>query len=455
MFNGETMIDRANAAAFSKAEAVRSSAYALKYHIAAPSGWINDPNGLIHFGGRYHVFYQHYPYEPRWDSMHWGHVSSADLAHWKHEPVALAPDQPYEKGCFSGSAVDDNGTMTLIYTAHDDDNPIMETQCVARSFDGGQTFVKSPLNPVIPNFPPECTKDFRDPKVWKQDGRWQMVCGTSHNGKGCVVLYTSDDLEHWEYRGVMAESDGTMGWMWECPNFCHVDGQDVLMVSPMGMPGHKNIALFGKFDCASGRMTIDSWQDLDVGEHYYACQVMEYGDRVLLFSWMNMMGAPDPSVEDDWCGAMTIPRELHMREGRLLQAPAPELKALRGEQLVSDGCPMCISKLKGSSLEIIVGMTEGEFTIRDGEETLFNVSVAGGQVFFALPGGKISTAALTTECTDPGLHIFVDRSSVECFVNGGEVSFSERIFPKGELSYSASGDIHADAWVLGDAFENA
>ena len=39
--------------------------------------------------------------------MHWGHVVSKDLLHWKHLPAALAPDEDYDKiGCFSGSAIE-------------------------------------------------------------------------------------------------------------------------------------------------------------------------------------------------------------------------------------------------------------------------------------------------------------------------------------------------------------
>lgn len=454
MSNIETMLDRANAAAFGKAEAVRNSAYALKYHIAAPSGWINDPNGLVRFDGRYHVFYQHYPYEPKWGPMHWGHASSADLAHWRHEPIALAPDMPYEKGCFSGSGVDDNGTLTLIYTAHDDDNPIKETQCVARSFDGGKTFVKSPLNPVIPAFPAECSSDFRDPKVWKQDGRWHLVAGSTHNGRGCAVLYVSDDLDHWEYRGIMAESDGTLGDMWECPSFFHADGHDVLIVSPMNMSGHKNIAMFGKFDSAAGRMTIESWQDLDLGEHFYAAQVLDDTDRTLLFAWMNMWGKPDPAANDGWSGALTLPRVLRVIGGKLMQIPAPELKALRGEQLIADGCPKCISKLSGSCLEICIDANETEFSVCEESAELLRFTVSGGKATMMLPDGTTVSGELTLDCKNPGLHIFVDQSSVECFVNGGEVCFSQRIYPTSPLSYRASGQIKANAWKLDDAFED-
>jgi len=453
MSNTETMLERANRTTFSRASSVRASSYALKYHITAPSGWINDPNGLVHFGDRYHVFYQHYPYEPKWGPMHWGHVTSPDLAHWQHEPVALAPDQPYEKGCFSGSGVDDNGTLTVIYTAHDDDNPIMETQCVARSFDGGQTFVKSPLNPVIPVFPPECSKDFRDPKVWKHDGRWYLVAGTSHNGRGCAVLYEGDDLEHWTYRGIIAESDGSMGFMWECPSFFHADGWDVLLFSPMGMPGHKNIALLGKFDYETGKMTVDHWQDLDIGENFYAAQVLDDSDRTLLFAWMAMWDKPDPSREDGWCGALTIPRELHVKDGKLLALPAPDLKVLRGEQLIEDGCPRCIAKLAGNCIEISIELGDGAFAMSDENGELVRVVISDNKVSFTTSDGYTASALLDLPREKNLLHIFVDQSSVECFVNDGEVTFSERIFPKGALTYHAEGNITANAWALEDAFE--
>ncbi len=448
----ETMLDRANRAVFANAAAVRNSAYAPKYHIFAPSGWINDPNGLVRFGGRYHVFYQHYPYAPHWDSMHWGHASSADLAHWRHEPVALAPDQPYESGCFSGSAVDDGGVLTLVYTAHLNGDPAIQTQCVARSRDGGRTFEKSPLNPVIPAYPPEGSPDFRDPKVWRQDGRWQMVVGSSHEGRGCALLYASDDLEHWDYRGVMAESDGALGSMWECPSFCRVDGWDVLVVSPMNMPGHKNIAMFGQFDCAAGRMTIDHWQDLDLGEHYYAAQVMEDGERSLLIGWMNMWGKPDPAAEHGWSGALTLPRVMRIENGRLVQLPAPELNALRGAQLVEGGCPRCVEKLEGNALEIDIRMERGRFDILDGDEALLSFCLEENSVSMTC-GEETVSAPLILADMPKGLRIFVDRSSVECFANGGEVCFTQRIYPRGKLAYRASGDICANAWALEDAFE--
>jgi beta-fructofuranosidase len=93
--------------------------YRLGYHIMAPANWINDPNGLVQYKGEYHVFYQHHPYDENWGPMHWGHVKSKDLVHWEHLPIALAPGDACDtNGCFSGSAVDNDGELTLIYTGH-------------------------------------------------------------------------------------------------------------------------------------------------------------------------------------------------------------------------------------------------------------------------------------------------------------------------------------------------
>ena len=118
-----------------------------RYHLAPPFGWCNDPNGMCFYKGQYHFFYQHYPYAPQWGPMHWGHAVSDDLAYWKHLPIALVPEKPYEQGggCFSGSAIEKDGKLYLMYTGHLSATPEeeiatgishMEFQCLAYSEDG-------------------------------------------------------------------------------------------------------------------------------------------------------------------------------------------------------------------------------------------------------------------------------------------------------------------------------
>ncbi|MFZ2464981.1 MAG: glycoside hydrolase family 32 protein, partial [Caldibacillus thermoamylovorans] len=127
--------------AINEAKKKVNTRYRLGYHIMAPANWINDPNGLIQYKGEYHVFYQHHPFDENWGPMHWGHVKSKDLVHWEHLPIALAPTEEYDKdGCFSGSAVDDDGVLTLIYTGNrfiDQEKDILDQcQCIATSTDG-------------------------------------------------------------------------------------------------------------------------------------------------------------------------------------------------------------------------------------------------------------------------------------------------------------------------------
>ena len=155
----------------------RSDNYYPKFHIAAQYGWINDPNGLIYINGKYHFFFQHYPYKPIWGLMHWGHVVSDDMVHWEHMPIALYPDQEYDRdGCYSGSAVNNSGILTLFYTGHrffektGEDSRICQVQCMATSIDGIH-FTKH--GPVL--YPPEGIVDFRDPKVWRAREKWWKI----------------------------------------------------------------------------------------------------------------------------------------------------------------------------------------------------------------------------------------------------------------------------------------
>lgn len=147
--------------------------YRLKYHVCPEHGWINDPNGFSYFQGYYHLFYQYYPDEPIWGPMHWGHVRSKDLVHWENLPIALTPgDKEDLHGCFSGSAVEYNNRLYLIYTGNIYDDPehitFHQNVNIAWSEDGIH-FHKYENNPVISEPPDDNTYHFRDPKVWRED----------------------------------------------------------------------------------------------------------------------------------------------------------------------------------------------------------------------------------------------------------------------------------------------
>ena len=227
MTRHEEALRNAEQALLEVSKETKNATHRQMWHFSPKAGWMNDPNGLIYFKGKYHIFYQFNPYGTKWSAMHWGHAISDDLVNWEHLPIALAPSEPYdnhpEGGCFSGSAVDDNGILTLIYTATTNyGDGFVQSQCIATSEDGIR-FQKYAGNPVIPA-PPACgSSDFRDPKVWKHHDKWYMVVGSSKDRKGKALLYRSDNLREWQYVNVLCESRGEWGTMWECPDFFEID----------------------------------------------------------------------------------------------------------------------------------------------------------------------------------------------------------------------------------------
>ena len=209
------------------------------WHLAPVTGLMNDPNGFCWSGGRYHLFYQWNPLACDHKYKCWGHWSSTDLLHWQHEPLALMPDKEYDRnGCYSGSAVNNQGVLTLCYTGNVkfDDGSRTAWQCLATENNQGG-FDK--LGPVIP-LPDGYTGHVRDPKVWKHNSQWYMVLGAQDKEKrGKVLLYSSVDLYTWSFHGEIAgnglnEIDNA-GYMWECPDFFALDGEYILLCCPQGM----------------------------------------------------------------------------------------------------------------------------------------------------------------------------------------------------------------------------
>ena len=156
-----------------------SHSYRPTYHASIPSGWSNDPNGTIYYNGKAHLFFQHYPYKAEWGTMHWGHFTTEDFVHWTQLPVALVPDRDYEVicGCCSGSAIEKDGALYLMYTAA---QPDLQRQCLAKSTDGGITFVKDETNPILTAdmLSDEVSSfDFRDPRIFVKDGCYYFLAG--------------------------------------------------------------------------------------------------------------------------------------------------------------------------------------------------------------------------------------------------------------------------------------
>lgn len=315
--------------------------YRNQYHVMAPVGWINDPNGFVYYKGEYHLFYQFYPYDSAWGPMHWGHAKSTDLIHWEDLPVALAPDQPYDQsGCFSGSAIVKDDALYLMYTGHvEKEGKTYQTQCMAVSTDGIH-FEKLPQNPVISEkeLGEHGSKhDFRDPKVMSHGGRYYSVIATkSTEDRGRILLFESENLVTWTFKSILLEGTKEQGIMWECPDLFHLDGHDVLIMSPIQWQTQdiaytnisSTVAFIGEVDWDNGTFSVANYHEIDSGMDFYAPQTCEGpNSRRVMIAWMQMWDRtlPTHDLGHHWAGSMTLPRELHVSENRLIQEPVHEV----------------------------------------------------------------------------------------------------------------------------------
>ncbi len=296
----------------------------LEYHFEPQKGWINDPNGLVYFNGQYHAFFQHYPFSPKWGQMHWGHAVSNDLLHWEELPIALFPDKPYENsgGCYSGSAIEKDGKLYLFYTSVS--NELGQTQSVAIS-DDGMHFKKYINNPVISHFPEDGSADFRDPKVIKINDIFYMVVGSGKSGIGKILLYKSLNLLSWEYVGVLFQSD-KYGAVLECPDFFPLGDKYILLFSKMGVDTYSTQFVIGDF--SNERFTPKSFQTPEAGPQFYAPQTfIDNKHRRIMIGWLYNWGKElDSGV--DYAGALTIPRELKLKDNVLYNYPVDEVVSL-------------------------------------------------------------------------------------------------------------------------------
>ncbi|MBR2259495.1 MAG: glycoside hydrolase family 32 protein [Blautia sp.] len=320
------------------------------FHLTPRVGWMNDPNGFCRYQGKYHMFYQYYPFASHWDSMHWGHAVSEDLLHWTAVPAALAPDEAYDyNGCFSGSAIEmKDGKHLLMYTGvrleigKDGRKHEVQTQCVA--IGDGVDYEKYSQNPVLDesDLPEGASRqDFRDPKmIRRKDGSLISLIGSRPaDGSGQILIYKSQDGISWKYWKTLIKNECRYGKMWECPDFFELDGKWVLLTSPQDMlpegfeyhNGNGTLCVIGTCDEENMDFTEEHNQSIDYGIDFYAPQTVltEDGRRVMIGWMQNWDACAMREPEDPWAGQMSLPRELSIRNGRLYQWPIREIEDMR------------------------------------------------------------------------------------------------------------------------------
>jgi fructan beta-fructosidase len=441
--------------------------YRPQIHFSPREHWINDPNGMVYFKGTYHLFFQYYPNGTTWGPMHWGHAISKDLVHWKELPIALYPDSLGY--IFSGSAVvDSNNTsgfgrdgkipLVAIFTNHDPKGEKagrndFQNESIAYSLDEGNTWTKYNGNPVLKN---PGIRDFRDPKVmwYSKEKKWVMTLATLDH----ITFYSSPNLKEWKKESEFGKEIGAHGGVWECPDLfpLKLDGQTywvlIANINPGGPNGGSATQYFvGEFDGNKFIAADQKTRWLDYGPDEYAgITWSNTGSRKIFLGWMSNWQYANQVPTQKWRNAMTIPRELALkqvkREILIAAKPVDELKEIEKRPLIinsANSIKRGLTTLPGQFIlkfsmdkiddyAITLSNDMGERLIvgydKATKRYYADRSQSGKTDFNQVFAGR-SFAPRLTEKESSNLELVVDASSFELFADNGLSVMTGIFFP--------------------------
>ena len=411
------------------------------YHHTPLYGWMNDPNGMFYKDNTWHLYYQYNPYGSQWENMTWGHSTSKDLIHWEAQPLAIEAD--WLGAIFSGSAVVDKentagfgrNAVVAMYTSAG----AAQTQSIAYSADGGQTFTKYAGNPVITYNAP----DFRDPKVFWFEGRWIVVLAVGQE----VQFYSSTNLKDWKYESSFGREYGNHDGVWECPDLFKVKSEGVnsekwvllLNINPGGPFGGSATQYFvGTFDgrtfACEDNPSETKW--MDYGKDHYATVTFHGAPdgRIVALPWMSNWQYANQVPTQQFRSANGLPRDLGLTtvggETYLTSTPSKEVSALRGKKVKqpTETCEILVD-VKGSA-NITLSNAKGEQVIMnyDAQKQTFSMDrMKSGDVSFSEAFPCVTTAP--TYGSIHQLRLFIDRCSIEAFDSEGKMAMTNLVFP--------------------------
>ncbi|HVK12516.1 MAG TPA: GH32 C-terminal domain-containing protein [Gemmataceae bacterium] len=403
-----------------------------RFHFTSRRGWLNDPNGLVHDGKEWHLFYQHNPYGTEWGNMHWGHAVSTDLFRWTELGIGLYP-RTHDDMAFSGSAVLDKentsgwGTrekppLVLAYTSTG------RGECIAYSTDSGRTWTEYEKNPVVKHAG-------RDPKlIWHVPSKqWVMAVYDEPKGKQQIVFHTSPDLKTWNYAS-------TIDGFFECPDLFELPVEGEKGATKWVLYAADGKYILGKFDGKT--FTKESGKHQLWYGNFYAAQSYDNapdGRRVQI-GWARGVTFPGMPFNQQ----MNVPVELTLvktgGEVRMHARPARELATLTEPKAELKGV-----QLSDRPTTLLSDVDAAELTIEFDPAATKSLRVKVRGLDLVYDGARRTLTAGKETAPLPGdgpvdLQILIDRGSVEVFANRGAVALSvAHVAPEKETAVTATG----------------
>ncbi len=415
--------------------------YRAKFHMEPPIGWMNDPNGLIKINDTFHLFYQFYPYDSIWGPMHWGHFISHDLIKYKNTSIALAPDNlDIETGCFSGSAIEIDNKINLVYTAHFENEFLKkENQFLAFSNDE-INFNKRPIPLVdLKELDEKIDKnEFRDPTIKKIDGSYYMFVGSKlKSNEGVILVFKGSTIDNLKFDFIIGPYK-EFGIMCECPDYFKIDDKDIFIFSSVQLKEEDNnyknlnssLYMIGKLDLENKKYDVETFKEIDKGDTFYAPKIIENCNEIIIIGWLEMWGKSIKTHElkHGYSGSFTIPRVLSYKNGFILQKPIDSLfDYVKEDEYI--GSNNIISR--NSVLDFKM---EDDFNLileSINKENNVKLYAKDGYIYLnTIESNNLNPIIRRTDYSynDCNIQIVLDSSSIEIFIDDGIETISSRIF---------------------------
>lgn len=429
---------------------VAASPWRANYHIEPKTGLLNDPNGFSYFNGKFQLFYQNWPFGAAHGLKQWVHTESQDLVHFKETGITLQPDHENDShGAYSGSAYPIDDKLFIFYTGNVRDQDWVRDPRQIGAWMDKQGHIEK-FDDILIKQPADVTEHFRDPQIFAYEGQYYAIVGAqSLDKKGFIKLYKAlnNDVHKWQEVGNLDFGGIGSEYMIECPNLVFVDGKPVLLYSPQGLDkselAYDNIypntyKVCQTFDTKQPALVAASpIFNLDYGFEAYATQGFNMPDgKAYCVSWIGLPDVNYPTDQYDYQGAMSLVKELTLKDGKFYQNPVPAMTNLRTSQEAfadkaeTDNCyELDLTFKANQKTELLL------FADQDGDGLKLTIDNQAGKVILdrSQAGVQYATEFGTSrQCSldqAQEARIFVDKSIVEIFINQGEKVFTSRVFP--------------------------